>query len=97
MDFGDFNIKDFLDRLGAKATMVAVNISPSCEVEVLELTKNGLVNNYTKFSYNYNNISKDYFITNKLFIKVKLALLKEYFFYKMIFSYCHYRKKNILF
>ncbi|MCQ2957720.1 MAG: PilN domain-containing protein, partial [Candidatus Gastranaerophilales bacterium] len=62
MDLNELNnidIMDLFSRIGAKASKVAVNISPRCEIEIMELDKGGLINNYSKFPYNYNNISKE--------------------------------------
>ena len=62
MNFSDLNnidIKDIFSQIGAKSSRVAVNISPRCEIEIVELDKEGKIHNYTSFGYNYNNITKE--------------------------------------
>ncbi len=54
-----FSLNDIFDKLRSKATTVAVNISSSSIVEIMEIDKNGMINAYASVPIQYNQITKE--------------------------------------
>ncbi len=52
-------VNSFIEKLTSKTTTVAINISSSSTIEVMEIDKNGVINNYVSSAIQYNAFTKE--------------------------------------